>query len=91
MEESGKSDDLLKAFVDHSKKSQQERDRRKIQELEEELSELKKEMQMAEEEHHFMVEQLEKENKQLRMQNIRLQSQNRAGRDKCAMLEGIIK
>jgi hypothetical protein len=35
MEESGKSDDLLKAFVDHSKKSQQERDRRKIEELEE--------------------------------------------------------
>lgn len=30
MEDSGKNDDLLKAFVDHSKKSQQERDRRKI-------------------------------------------------------------
>jgi hypothetical protein len=34
MEDSGKSDDLLKAFVDRSKKSQQERDRKKIQELE---------------------------------------------------------
>jgi len=30
MEDSGKSDDLLKAFVDRSKKSQQERDKKKI-------------------------------------------------------------
>jgi uncharacterized protein involved in exopolysaccharide biosynthesis len=49
VEDSGKSnDDLLKAFVDRSKKSQQERDRRKIEELEEELASLQKDMRRAE-------------------------------------------
>lgn len=48
-------------------------------------------MQRAAEEHQFMVDHLEKDNSELRMQNIRLESENRAGRDKCAMLEGIIK
>jgi hypothetical protein len=52
---------------------------------------VKKEMQRAEEEHQFMMNHLEKVNGELRMQNIRLESENRAGRDKCAMLEGIIK